>query len=436
MMNKKHVSILLSCLVLSGMLCLQGCDGLSDSSLVGELIQGGMLDQLIGNPDIAPHPDDVQNGTVSDAYIPDEYVSDSYRPNEYGSDLPETNNSSDYPGACNEHSFGSWSVYVEATCLLDGEQYRTCVNCGYTESQAVPATGHEYFDMVCQLCNREYYSSGLQYEKDDQGYVVVGMGTCTDIEVNVPETYSGLPVHSIRAEAFRDQTQLLIVGLHDGIQTIGREAFRDCYSLKLIYIPETVTEIQPSAFFLCTGLEEIVIKEENPRYVMQSGCLIDKETNTLMCAVKEFTIPQDGAIATIGTDAFAGRTDLGHLVIPEGVIEIQANAFYCAGGLTGITLPSTLESIGYNCFNASGLTEARLPEGMIKIEDNTFNFCTELTTVYIPESVRSIGIYAFHNCTSLQTILYGGTEEQWNSMTRNPDWDLATEHYTVQFEQS
>lgn len=43
----------------------------------------------------------------------------------------------------------------------------------------------------------------------------------------------------------------------------------------------------------------------------------------------------------------------------------------------------------------------------------TFNHCTALTYVRIPNSVAFIGEYAFSGCTSLKTIYYTGTDEEW-----------------------
>lgn len=421
--KKIHIIGIVICLVSASLLTFSGCDAVSDSSLIGELLQGNLLGNVLGEQDSAL-PDDFQVNDIMPGGSFDEHY--SQEPDVF---YPETA----YPSDCTEHEFDEWTLSEQYNCIQDGQQYRTCRLCGEREFEIIPATGHEYIDMVCQICHREYYSSGLQYQKDANGYIVTGIGTCTDLEINVPETYNGEVVHTIGADAFSANPELLIVGLHDGITTIERDAFRDCYSLQTLYIPTTVTYIDPSALFLCTNLKDIAVKEANPRYAIINGCLIDKESNTLMHVVPGFSIPDDGSVLKIGTNAFAGRSDITHLTIPEGVTVIEAHAFYCVGSLQSITLPSTLQSIGYNCFNANGLKEVTIPEGITQIEDNTFNYCSDLTTVYIPASVESIGIYAFHNCRSLDRIIFGGTEEQWRNMIRTPDWDLEAGNYTVEF---
>lgn len=49
------------------------------------------------------------------------------------------------------HSFGDWVVTKEATCTDPGEQTRTC-DCGYSETQVIPAKGHDYVNGVCANC--------------------------------------------------------------------------------------------------------------------------------------------------------------------------------------------------------------------------------------------------------------------------------------------
>ena len=49
------------------------------------------------------------------------------------------------------HSFGDWVVTKEATCTEPGEQTRSC-DCGYSETQVIPATGHDYVNGVCANC--------------------------------------------------------------------------------------------------------------------------------------------------------------------------------------------------------------------------------------------------------------------------------------------
>ena len=49
------------------------------------------------------------------------------------------------------HAFGEWTVTKAATCTEPGEQTRSC-DCGYSETQVIPAKGHDYVNGVCANC--------------------------------------------------------------------------------------------------------------------------------------------------------------------------------------------------------------------------------------------------------------------------------------------
>ena len=55
-------------------------------------------------------------------------------------------------------------------------------------------------------------------------YTVSGIGTCTDTEILIPTTYNGLPVVSVEASAFLNNTAITSVVLPDGITSIGENA--------------------------------------------------------------------------------------------------------------------------------------------------------------------------------------------------------------------
>ena len=102
------------------------------------------------------------------------------------------------------------------------------------------------------------------------------------------------------------------------------------------------------------------------------------------------------------------------LVIPEWVTRydsyyavtgIERCAFQGCTGLTSISLPKYVMSIGEEAFKGcTGLTSITIPEGVTSIDRSTFNNCTSLVSVTIPNSVKRIGHYAFMDCTGLTSI--------------------------------
>ncbi len=49
--------------------------------------------------------------------------------------------------------------------------------------------------------------------------------------------------------------------------------------------------------------------------------------------------------------------------------------------------------------------------------------CTALTNITISNSVTSIGNRAFFNCSSLASITFEGTVEQWKAITLGDEWN-------------
>lgn len=79
--------------------------------------------------------------------------------------------------------------------------------------------------------------------------------------------------------------------------------------------------------------------------------------------------------------------------------------FYSCEGLTSVTIPNGVTSIGQYAFGyCSSLTSVTIPNGVTSIGDEAFEQCTSLTSVTIPNSVTSIGRLAFWNCSVLTSI--------------------------------
>lgn len=98
---------------------------------------------------------------------------------------------------------------VEANCFMDGmSDFSYCKTCGRTvKDLVITEAAHSYKDGECTVCGEfenKNTSEGLAYvlNDDETGYILVGIGTCDDLIVYVPQTIYGLPVLTINADAF------------------------------------------------------------------------------------------------------------------------------------------------------------------------------------------------------------------------------------------
>lgn len=106
------------------------------------------------------------------------------------------------------------------------------------------------------------------------------------------------------------------------------------------------------------------------------------------------TLPS--GVTSIGGAAFEDCRGLTSLTIPPGVTEIGASTFRHCSGLTSLSLPSSLTSIGESAFEGcSGLTSLTIPSGVTSINESAFEDCSGLTSLAIPSSVTLIDVLCF-----------------------------------------
>ena len=284
------------------------------------------------------------------------------------------------------HSFGEWETVKEPTTTQEGLKERRC-ECGETQTQTID-----------KLTEEKKYSEGLKFKLKDLGEScsVVGIGTCTDTDIVIPDTYEGLPVTSIGSQAFSECDSLTSVVIPDSVTSIGYEAFNYCTSLTSVVIPDSVTSIGDHAFQSCDSLTSIEIGDS----VTSIGDRAFYDCNSLTSVV----IPD--SLTSIGNYAFYNCYSLTSVVIPDSVTSIGDGAFSDCDSLTNVVIPDSVKSIGDAAFDGcDSLTSVVIPDSVTSIGDDAFSWCYSLTSVVIPDSVTSIGNDAFLGCDSLTSIV-------------------------------
>jgi hypothetical protein len=110
-------------------------------------------------------------------------------------------------------------------------------------------------------------------------------------------------------------------------------------------------------------------------------------------------------IVTIGNYAFSGCTGLfGLLTLPSVLVTIGDYAYYnCSGFIASLTIPNTVTTIGSHAFeNCTGFMGwLTIGNSVTTIGNSAFAGCYNFTgSINIPNSVVSIGNSAFYGCTA------------------------------------
>ena len=316
-------------------------------------------------------------------------------------------------------------------------------------------------------------SEGLSFESYDDGTcAVIGIGTCTDTELVIPDVSpNGDAVIGIGFGAFQNCSHLTSVHFPDGITYIRWSAFSGCEALMqeengVYYIDHWVVKVDYEKAKNITTLEikegtvgiadrvmdvtysqltELIVPDSleyigmwysldarNLELAQYSGAeYIGNKENPYMILFKSV----DGSVTScevhpdtkIINRAFMNCSELNTVVIPNGVKTIADSAFENCTSLVSVNIPNSVTAIGMRAFaNCSSLTEIAIPESVSVIALQAFAGCNSLSNVSIASGVNAIGASAFGGCMALinidipdsVSIIAGGAFEGCTSLTQ------------------
>lgn len=184
----------------------------------------------------------------------------------------------------------------------------------------------------------------------------------------------------------------------DSVTLINNYAFSGCKYLSTIAIPENVIAIGEGTFANCESVTDFVI----PTTVVEVG--MNAFTNSGW-----YNNQADGLLY-LDNWCLGYKGELsGAIAINEGTRGIAAGSFYNCSSLTDVTIPNTLEMIGYSAFSScTGLTKVVIPNSVTSIGNYAFDYCTALTDVTLPNSLSEICDYLFSQ-TSIESITIPST---------------------------
>ncbi len=121
--------------------------------------------------------------------------------------------------------------------------------------------------------------------------------------------------------------------------------------------------------------------------------------------------------------------------LPDNLKSIGSESFMNCDSITSVTIPDSVTEIGDGAFwGCDSLESVYIPQGITVINENTFADCDKLRKIVIPSSVKSIEIFAFYKCSNLE-VYYDGSEEQWNQIFVDENYNEGLENATIHFNQ-
>ncbi len=248
-------------------------------------------------------------------------------------------------------------------------------------------------------------------------------------------------------DSFRDCRSLKSVTIPDGVTQIGGDAFMGCSSLTSVTIPASVLNVGGFLFAGCSSLDSIHVDPENICLCDVDGVLFTKDMTSLLQypAARSGLYAVPDGVTTLGAGAFQG-CGLTSVTFPVTVKSIGMSVFTDGGSLTDVwyyggtqaewdqvsigsyntaltaaslhcvkpdfVLPAELTVIGEDAFTSNAFCFAALPETATTISSLAFSSCPNLAYISIPEGTSSIAADAFRNVTGLTVFgCFGSTAE-------------------------
>ncbi len=140
--------------------------------------------------------------------------------------------------------------------------------------------------------------------------------------------------------------------MKNGVTTIMESAFSVCDKLNSVTIPKSLKMIKGEVFYETPWLAK-KSKQRKDRLVIINHILID------------------------------GKNAKGKVTIPKGVTAIADDAFLLNLKLTGVTIPSTVKTVGAGAFARTNIKKITFPKSVKSIGNGAICVCMKLKEVTI-----------------------------------------------------
>ena len=203
-------------------------------------------------------------------------------------------------------------------------------------------------------------------------------GCISLVEVSLPAS-----LKQLGQNAFIGCNKLEKVELWEGLESIGADAFDGCVELKRLALPASVKSLKSDNVtyieaFRGSSIKSLSVALDNPYFAEYQNVLFNKDKTTLLYYPENVVIYE------------------GQYTVPEGVTEIQNQAFFSNLTLEEVILPAHVITLGSNIFSSA----RKLKKETVAIEsktppddfaDGTFSNCPKLTSIVVDG--RSVEAY-------------------------------------------
>ncbi|MBQ2661371.1 MAG: leucine-rich repeat protein [Clostridia bacterium] len=198
-------------------------------------------------------------------------------------------------------------------------------------------------------------------------------------------------------------------------------------------ITVTVTQTAPSTPFVPNTTPTPRPNSNFEYYILNKQVVISKYIGK----AKDVIIPSEIdniEVAKIGDNAFAGRTDIISVSIPEGIDEIMSEAFSGCSSLKEITFPKSLYFIQNNAFeNCTSLERVDFLNSFVWFYQEAFANCKKLSSVYCyTETPMALDETTFNGTASDLTIYYlGSFVNYWSPAGETTYMDIPIKPFNI-----
>ncbi|ALU13465.1 leucine rich repeat-containing protein [Eubacterium limosum] len=133
---------------------------------------------------------------------------------------------------------------------------------------------------------------------------------------------------------------------------------------------------------------------------------LNRENAASLCIDGVLSIPE--GVIQIEEEAFAGNGDIKTVVLPDSVTVIEDGAFMHCRHLENIVFSKNLIDLGFDTFkdcDALKSVDLSACTRIMSINDSCFEGCAVLESVRLPPFLKEIRDYAFAGCTKLQKVM-------------------------------